>query len=94
MIDWDKNVWWDKNDCVNGGELGCRPEYSCESQLITVCQYITDSLDEGFGIDEIIIDSSKAFDLVPHDLLLTVLAASGVDSRVAIWIRQFFVGRA
>jgi len=32
-------------------------------------------------------------DLVPHDRLLTKLAASGVDSRVVVWVRKFLVGR-
>ena len=32
-------------------------------------------------------------DLVPHDRLLTKLAASGVDSRVVVWVREFLVGR-
>ena len=42
-------------------------------------------------MDAIIINSSKAFDLVPHDCLLMKLAASGVDSRVVIWVREFLV---
>jgi len=32
----------------------------------------------------IIIDLSKAFDLVPYDRLLTKIAASGVDLRVVV----------
>jgi hypothetical protein len=44
-------------------------------------------------LDAIIIDFSKAFDLIPHDRLLTKIAASGVDSRVVIWIREFLLGR-
>jgi retron-type reverse transcriptase len=39
------------------------------------------------------IDISKAFDLVPHDWLLKKLVDSGVDSKVVVWVRQFFVGR-
>jgi len=58
-----------------------------------VCQDITDSLDEGVSVDAIIIDFSEAFDLVPLDRLLTKLAASGVDSRVVIWVKEFLVGR-
>ena len=50
-------------------------------------------LDDGVAIDAIIIDFSKAFDLVPHDRLLRKLAASGVDSRVVVWVREFLVGR-
>jgi len=39
-------------------------------------------MDNGNRIDAIIIDFSKAFDLVPHDRLLMKIANSGVDSRV------------
>jgi len=58
-----------------------------------VYQDKADSMEEGTGIDAIIIDFSKAFDLVPPDRLLTILAASGVDSRVVVWVREFLVGR-
>jgi len=54
-----------------------------------VCQNIADCLDEGVGIDAIIIDFSKAFVLIPHDRLFTKMAASGLDSRVS----EFVVGR-
>jgi len=72
---------WDKNHWLYEGQHGFRPGYSCESQVFTVCQDVADLLDEGIGIDAIIIDFSKAFDLVPHDRLLTKLVASVVDSR-------------
>ena len=57
-----------------------------------MCQNIADSLDEGVGTDAIIIDFSKAFTLVSHDWLLTKLAASGVYSRLVVWVREFIVG--
>jgi hypothetical protein len=84
---------WDKYDWLYDGQHGFRPGYSCESQVITICQGIADSLDEGVSIDAIIIDFSKAFDLVPHDRLLIKLAAPGVDSRILVWVREFLVGR-
>ena len=43
--------------------------------------------------DTIIVNFSKAFDLVPHGRLLTKIANSGVDSRVVVWIREFLLGR-
>ena len=61
-------------------------------KVVTVCQDIADPLVEGVGIDAIIIDFSKALDLVPYDRLLTKLAASAVDSRIVVWIREFLVG--
>jgi len=83
---------WDKNDWLYEGQHGFRPGYSCESQVIIMCQDIVDSLDEGVSTDAIIKDFSKAFDLVPHDQLLMKLAASGVDSRVVVWVSEFLVG--
>ena len=78
-----RQVWGD-SDWFYEGQNGLRPGYSCESQIITVCQDISDSLDEATRLDAIIIDFSKAFDLVPHDRLLKKIAASGVDSRVVV----------
>ena len=47
---------WDKNDWLYEGQHGFRPGYSCEIQVITVCQDIVDSLDNGDRIDAIIVD--------------------------------------
>ena len=80
------------NDWLYEGQHEFRPGCLCESQVIMVCQDIVDSLDKVVGIDAIIIDFSKAFDLVPHDQLLTKLAALGMDSRVVIWVRLLLVG--
>jgi hypothetical protein len=46
----------------------------------------------GVGIDTIIVDFSKVFDLVPHDGLFTKMAALGVNSRVVVCVREFLVG--
>jgi retron-type reverse transcriptase len=85
---------WDKMDWLFDGQHGFRPEYSCESQAITVFQDMADSLDNGGRIDAIIIDFAKAFDLVPHDRLLTKIAAAGLNSRVVVWLREFILGCA
>ena len=85
---------WDKNDWLYEGQRGVTSMsgYSCESQIITVCQNIADCLDNGDRIDAIIVDFSKAFDLVPQGRLLAKIANSSVDSRVVVWIREFLVG--
>ena len=77
---------------VTEGQHGFRPGYSCESQVDMVCQDITDSLDKGVRTDAIIIDFLKAFDLVPHDRLLTKITATIVDLRVVVWVKEFFLG--
>ena len=88
-----RQVWGDR-EWLYEGHQGFRPGYSCESQIITVCQDISDCLDEAVRLDARIIDFSKAFDLVPHDRLLKKIAASGVDSRVVVWIMEFTIDRS
>jgi len=84
---------WDKNDWLYDGQNGFRSGYSCESQVIAVCQDTADSLDNGDKIDAIIVDFSKAFDLVTYGRLLNKIANSTVDSKVVVWIREFLLGR-
>jgi len=83
---------WDNNDWLYEGQHGFSPGYSCESQVITVCQGIADSMDNGNKIDANVIDFWKASDLVPHDRLLMKIANSGVDSRVVALVREFLFG--
>jgi len=76
------------------GQHGFRTEYSCESQVVDVCQDIANSLDEGARTDGIKTDFSKAIDLVPHDRLLMKIAATGLDLRTDVWIKEFLLGRS
>jgi len=85
---------WDGRDWLYEGQHGFRTGCSCESQIITVCQDISDALNEATRLDAIIIDFSKAFDLVPHDRLLKKIAASGVEPRVVVWIGEFLRDRS
>ena len=72
------------------------------SEPIQACTEIVVPFDSQFGCDDdsssniinaIIVDFSKAFDLVPHCRLLTKISNSGVDSKVEVWIRKFLLGR-
>ena len=85
---------WEMSGWLYEGRHGFRPGYSCESQVVTVCQGIADSLEEGIRTDAIIIDFSNAFSLVPHDRLLTKVAATGVDLRTVVWVKEFLLGRS
>jgi hypothetical protein len=62
-------------------------------KVITVCQDLAYFLDDVVSVHAFItFFFFKAFDLVYYDRLLTKLAASGVDSRAVIWVREFLVG--
>ena len=48
---------------------------SCTTQLLEYIEDITQALDTGMGVDVIYLDFQKAFDKVPHQLLLKKLYA-------------------
>ena len=50
-------------------------------------------MDKVDRIKDILIDISKAFDLVPNDRLLIKIANSVVYSMVVAWVREFRLGR-
>ena len=83
---------WEMSRWLYDSQCGFGPGYSCESQLVTVCHNISDSMDEGVRTDAIIIEFSKAFNSVPHDRLLTKIVAIRVDLRVGVWVKEFLLG--
>ena len=85
---------WEMSGWLYEGQHGFRPGYSCKGQVVSACQDIADSMDGGVRTDAMIIDFSKAFDLVPHDRLLMKIAATGLDLRVVVWGKEFLSGRS
>ena len=50
-------------------------------------------MDEGFGIDVIYLDYSKAFNLVPHKRLIAKLEAYGIRGDLSAWMSNFLSNR-
>ena len=50
-------------------------------------------MDEGFGIDVIYLDYSKAFDSVPHKRLIAKLEAYGIRGDLSAWMSNFLSNR-
>jgi len=51
-------------------------------------------VDEGKAVDVAYLDFSKAFDTVPHSILLEKLAAQGLDGCTLRWIKNWLNGQA
>ena len=62
-------------------------------QLLTVLDRWTEALDQGIPVDCICLDYQKAFDVVPHKILLGKLDAYGITKGIAEWISSFLLGR-
>ena len=74
------NIWkhLHKHDIILHFQHGFQSGLSCESQLIeTVHDWMT-ALDNKTQIDAILLDFAKAFDKVPHKLLLSKLTSYGI----------------
>jgi len=66
---------------------------SCETQLIEFIDDVTRNLDDVKQTDVLIMDFSKAFDKVSHNLLIHKLKHYGIRGKVNNWIESFLSGR-
>ncbi|XP_072015768.1 uncharacterized protein [Amphiura filiformis] len=82
-----------QNNLLSEDQHGFTSGRSCMSNLLTTLEDVTDSLDEGFGVDVIYLDYSKAFDTVPHKRLLSKLRAYGISGKILEWIAAFLQDR-
>jgi len=65
----------------------------CLTDLISFYNQVTHLVDEGKTVDVVYLDISKAFDIVPHSMLLEKLAAHGLDGCTLCWIKNWLNGQ-
>ncbi|BHF62595.1 hypothetical protein SprV_0200558000 [Sparganum proliferum] len=73
---------------------GFRRGRSCLTNLLYCLELWTRSIDEGNVVHVAYIDFKKAFDSVPHQLLLYKLSRIGVRGKLLKWIENFLIGRS
>jgi hypothetical protein len=64
------------------------------TNLTLFIETIVEALDGGKEVDVIYTDLSKAFDRVPHNILLTKLAAYGIFGSLLSWLRSYLHNRS
>ena len=67
---------------------------SCLTNLISFCDKVTHLVDEGKAVDVVYLDFSKAFDTVPHNILMEKLAAHSLDGCTLLWVKHWPDGQA
>ena len=80
-------------DLLSTRQHGFRDGRSCTTQLLTVVENWTQSLDNHMPVDCIYLDYRKAFDSVPHRRLLKKLSTFGIQGNTLKWLESFLVGR-
>ena len=84
----------DSNGLFSDEQYGFRRGMTVEDQLLVTYDSVSKWYDEGYIVDVVLFDFSKAFDVVPHSILLAKLGSLGICGSLLSWIRDFMVGRA
>jgi len=66
---------------------------SCLTNLLETFEDWTSAVDQGYGVDMIYLNYSKAFDSVPHCQLISKLEAYGICGDLSLWISNFLSNR-
>jgi len=82
------------NQGLRPSQHGFMKGKSCLTNLISCYDQVTSLVDEGKAVDVTYLDFSKAFDTVPHSILLEKLAARGLDGCTLCCIKNWLNGRA
>ena len=70
-----------------------RKNYNTQHVLLRLLEEWREHLDNNKTVGGILIDLLKAFDCVPHDLLLAKLAAYGIDDNLILYIHSYLLNR-
>ena len=82
-----------EHSVLSESQFGFHKNYSAELQLIKTSHDFASSLNNKGKTDAMLLDFSKAFDRVPHHLLLTKLQHYGVSGNILNWITDFLDSR-
>ena len=70
-----------------------RENYSSSHVLIRFIENWKQALDENFVVGTVLMDLSKAFDCIPHDLLIAKLYAYGFSEKSAVFLYSYLKRR-
>jgi len=81
------------NSILANEQHGFRPGRSTVICNLNFCNYIFGSFKEGSQVDVIYTDFTKAFDSVNHEVLISILRASGFGNPIISWFISFLLNR-
>ncbi|XP_073537645.1 uncharacterized protein [Phyllobates terribilis] len=85
--------YMDKNEVINQSQHGFVTNKSCQTNLISFYDRITDWVDQGNAVDIVYLDFSKAFDKVSHTILIEKMTKYAMDQATVRWIHNWLSDR-
>ena len=83
----------DKHQILTDSQHGFRKRRSCETQLLITSHDLASILNKHSQADVAVLDFSKAFDKVPHSLLIQKLKYYNLHEDTVGWITSFLSDR-
>ena len=83
----------ESNNSIFDSQYGFRPKRSCEHALLDTSNYLLDKLSQKQVNLLLMIDFSKAFDMVDHDILISKLSHYGIRGIALDWMKSYLTNR-